>query len=60
MESNMEEELFRVVLGPSCSLQSPFVQDTIKEMVAGRKFGNRKIKFEYTTIQEVVIQKLTG
>ena len=57
--TNQEVELFRVILGPRNSLQTPIVVDKIKEMQIERKFGNRNINFEYFTMQEVITLRLT-
>ena len=50
----MSKELFRIVLGPNNSLQTPLLVDELKNMATNGLFGSRKIKFEVITIQKIV------
>jgi hypothetical protein len=57
--SNKVVEVFRVILGPENSLQTPIVVSKIKDMQAKKLFGDRNIVFEYFTIKEVITLHLT-
>ena len=59
-EAAIEVELFHIILGPDGSTQTPILKPLLEKMLADGKFGNRNFKFEFITIQTVVMRKLTS